>query len=199
MFVSINSKLHEWRCPRVGNQPDRFVTIAINGGGQGNWNISNNGSAANRIRNIDGVVTRPASSEQRRYRYDQQTTSFTRTRRRRAGITTASIPVVASTDAGLYRQLSSGNDVQGNDGPDIYAIARNSAGTLNVTIANNTCRRSNTTTCCARGIRVDSARPREIPPSWSTFTQQHSRSTNTATSLTSARINLCASREPTPR
>ena len=40
----------------IGNQPDRFFTGGVSGIGQGNFNISNNGTAANRIRNIDCIA-----------------------------------------------------------------------------------------------------------------------------------------------
>ena len=41
----------------IGNQPDRFFTGGVSGnGGQGNFNVSNNGTAANRIRNIDCIA-----------------------------------------------------------------------------------------------------------------------------------------------
>ena len=41
----------------IGNQPDRFFTGGVSGnGGQGNFNISNNGTAANRLQNIDCIA-----------------------------------------------------------------------------------------------------------------------------------------------
>ena len=41
----------------IGNQPDRFFTGGVSGnGGQGNFNVSNNGTAANRLRNIDCIA-----------------------------------------------------------------------------------------------------------------------------------------------
>ena len=45
----------------VGSQPDRFVTAAAGGGGptsggQGNFDISNNGTVVSPVKNIDGVV-----------------------------------------------------------------------------------------------------------------------------------------------
>ena len=40
----------------IGNQPDRFITAGINGTAAANFNVSNNGTAASPIRNIDGVV-----------------------------------------------------------------------------------------------------------------------------------------------
>ncbi len=41
----------------IGNQPDRFFTGGVSGnGGQGNFNVSNNGTAANRLRMIDCIA-----------------------------------------------------------------------------------------------------------------------------------------------
>ncbi len=40
----------------IGYQPDRFVTGGINRSGQGNYNVSNNGTVANPIQNIDCIA-----------------------------------------------------------------------------------------------------------------------------------------------
>lgn len=141
----------------VGNQPDRFVTASVAGKGQGNFNISNNGSAANRIRNIDGVVIETSA-------FGQVTLTSTISNNfinannavGSAGITAGIDQQFAVTDAGSYTATISNNNVQGTDGNGIFAIARNSNGTMDVTIKDNVVAAPATTTAARSGIRVDS-------------------------------------------
>jgi len=100
--VSINSKLHEWRA--LGSVSTRSLrTIAIKCGGQGNWNISNNGRRPTGSANIDGVVIRDHGLRNSDgYRYDSEQLHQLEQRRRSAGITTGIDSSVAATDAGLY-------------------------------------------------------------------------------------------------
>ena len=178
----------------VGNQPDRFVTAAINGRGQGNINISNNGTVGNPITHIDGVVVEVSAFG---------ATTLTTTV---SGNVIASNNAVGSagigigcdadslgttTDNATLTSTISGNTISLNDGPDIYALARNSSCTHTTKILNNSAAAPNTTTAARAGIRVDSGSASgnatvclEISGN-TTF-----GSTNTATSTTSPGINL---------
>ena len=102
----------------IGNQPDRFFTGGVSGnGGQGNFNVSNNGTAANRIRNIDCIaiemqVDGPVTM-----------TSTVQNNFINANSAVGCAGIAVGTDdpndlgAGTHSTLISGNNVMGTDGP----------------------------------------------------------------------------------
>src|SRR4029079_7212594 len=141
----------------VGNRPDRFVTASVHGVGQGNFNVSSNGSAVNRIQHIDcvaieleadGPVT-VTSNVQNNFINPGSAVGC-------AGIAVGTDQQFAVTDAGTHTATISGNNVMGTDGPGIYPIVRNSASSMTVKVQNNTVAAPNTTNAARAGIRVDS-------------------------------------------
>jgi large repetitive protein len=123
----------------IGNQPDRFFTGGVSGnGGQGNFNVSNNGTAANRLRNIDCIaiemqVDGPVTM-----------TSTVQNNFINANSAVGCAGIAVGTDdpndlgAGTHSTLISGNNVMGTDGQGIFAIVRDSASTMTARVLNNT-------------------------------------------------------------
>ena len=123
----------------IGNQPDRFFTGGVSGnGGQGNFNVSNNGTAANRIRNIDCIaiemqVDGPVTM-----------TSTVQNNFINANSAVGCAGIAVGTDdpsdlgAGTHSTLISGNNVMGTDGQGIFAIVRDSGSTMTARVLNNT-------------------------------------------------------------
>ena len=123
----------------IGNQPDRFFTGGVSGnGGQGNFNVSNNGTAANRLRNIDCIaiemqVDGPVTM-----------TSTVQNNFINANSAVGCAGIAVGTDdpsdlgAGTHSTLISSNNVMGTDGQGIFAIVRDSASTMTARVLNNT-------------------------------------------------------------
>ena len=141
----------------VGNQPDRFVTANVHGVGQGNFDVSGNGSALDKIRNIDciaieleadGPVTL-TSKVQNNFINPGSAVGC-------AGIAVGTDQQFAVTDAGTHTATISGNNVMGTDGPGIFPIVRNSASSMTVKVLNNTVAAPTATNAARAGIRVDS-------------------------------------------
>jgi len=126
----------------VGNQPDRFITGGVNGTGTGNFNVSNNGSAGSRIRNIDGVVIEltafgPATVSATVNNNFINANNAVSSAGIGLGLTTDSF---ATTDNGTFTCTVSGNNIMGPNGQGIFVVANGSGntGTLNAHILNNT-------------------------------------------------------------
>jgi hypothetical protein len=176
----------------IGNQPDRFATAGVHGVGQGNFNVSNNGSNADRIRNIDcvaieieadGPVTL-TSSVQNNFINANSAVGC-------AGIAVGTDSQFAVTDAGTHTATISGNNVMGTDGPGILPIVRNSASTLNVKVQNNTVAAPIATNAARAGIRVDSGSASgDTTLCLNISGNTTAGSTNTGTATTSPGINL---------
>jgi methionine-rich copper-binding protein CopC len=157
--VAVTGNLMNGGLGGVGNQPDRFVTGAVNGRGSGNYNVSNNGTVANPIQKIDGVVIELSEFG------DATVTATVNDNHIAANNAVASSGLgigcdadsdATTTDNGSLTTTISGNTISLTDGPGIFTIARGSECTLVARIINNTVAAPNTTTAARAGIRVDS-------------------------------------------
>ena len=102
----------------IGNQPDRFFTGGVSGnGGQGNFNISNHGTAASRLRNIDCIAIEVQVDGPDTMTSTVQN-NFINATAPSAARGSPSAPT-ARTDlgAGTHTTLISANNVMGTDGP----------------------------------------------------------------------------------
>jgi hypothetical protein len=177
----------------IGNQPDRFVTAVVNGRGQGNFDISNNGTIANPITHIDGVVIELSEFG------DANVTSTVNNNRIVAnnavgsagiGIGCDADSLTTTTDVGTLTSTISGNNVSLTDGPGIFSIARNSGCSYTTRIVNNTVA-APATTAARAGIRVDSGSAAGNTTLCLEINGNVTAgSTNTATATTSPGINL---------
>jgi hypothetical protein len=143
----------------IGFQADRFITAALNGKGTSNFNISNNGTLANPIKNIDGVGIELSN-------FGAGTMSASISSNFLSvnnGVASAGIGVgcdadsfAATADNGTFTLIVDSNNVSKTDGQGIFAIARNSNCTLNTRITNNTVAAPATTNAARSGIQVSS-------------------------------------------
>ena len=176
----------------IGNQPDRFFTGGVSGnGGQGSFNVSNNGTAANRIRNIDCIaiemqVDGPVTM-----------TSTIQSNFINANSAVGCAGIAVGTDdpldlgAGTHSTLISNNNVMGTDGPGIFPIVRDSGSTMFARVLNNTVAAPITTNAARAGIRVDSGSATgDTTMCLEISGNTTSGSTNSATATTSPGINL---------
>jgi hypothetical protein len=192
--ISVTGNLMNGGLGGVGNQPDRFVTGAINGRGTAAYNVSNNGTLANPITHIDGVgielsdfgpATMSATANSNRLVVNNAVASAG------IGIGCDSDSDATTIDNGTLNLTIDGNNVSQTDGPGIFAIARNSTCTLNTKITNNTVAAPATTTSARAGIRVDSGSAAGDTTLCMQLTGNTTAgSTNTATVTTSPGINL---------
>jgi hypothetical protein len=177
----------------VGNQPDRFFTGGVNGSGQGNFNISGNGTVANPITNIDGVVI-----ELNQFGTGSMTATVNNNRIvANNAVGSAGINVGCDADASAALDNAavsatiSGNNVSDTDGPGIFAIARGSDCSLTARILSNAVAAPDTTTAARAGIRVDSGSAAgDTTLCLEISGNTTAGSTNTGTSTTSPGINL---------
>jgi hypothetical protein len=177
----------------VGNQPDRFFTGGVTGSGQGNFNISGNGTMANPITNIDGVVI-----ELNQFGTGTMTAMVNNnfiSANNAVGSSGINVGCdadgTAAPDDAVVTATISGNNVSDTDGPGIFAIARGSEATLIVKILNNTVAAPDTTTSARAGIRVDSGSAVGDTTLCLEMTGNNTAgSTNTGTATTSPGINL---------
>jgi hypothetical protein len=175
----------------VGNQPDRFVTGGVAGNGQGNFNVSNNGTAGNRIRNIDCIAIELTADG------PVTMTSNVQNNFINANSAVGCAGISVGTDdpnvlgAGTHTATISGNNVMGTDGPGIFPIVRNSGSTMTVKVTGNTVAAPITTTAARAGIRVDSGSAvGDTTLCLEISGNTTAGSTNTGTSTTSPGINL---------
>nr|MDQ3822838.1 cadherin domain-containing protein [Actinomycetota bacterium] len=178
----------------VGNQPDRFVTASVNGRGQGNFDISGNGTLANPVTHIDGVVIELTG-------FGPSTVTSTVSNNRIVannavgsagiGIGCDADSLTTTSDNGSHTTTISGNSVSLTDGPGIFSIARGSDCTHTTRILNNTVAAPNTTNAARAGIRVDSGSAvGDTTLCLEISGNTTAGSTNTATVTTSPGINL---------
>lgn len=143
----------------IGNQPDRFITGALNGRGTAAFNVSNNGTAANPIQKIDGVGIELSN-------FGPGAMSAIVNNNRLAlnnAVASAGIGIgcdadsdSATADNGTLTVVVDGNNVSQTDGQGIFVIARNSTCTLNARITNNAAAAPVVTTTARAGIQVSS-------------------------------------------
>ena len=141
----------------IGNQPDRFVTGNVNGSGQGNYNVSNNGTLANRIQHIDCIAIELGKDGPGTLTTTVQNNFIN------ANSAVGCAGIAIGTDdpqntgvAGTHTTTISGNNVMGTDGPGIFAIVRNSPSSMTAKILNNTVAAPIATNAARAGIRADS-------------------------------------------
>ncbi len=176
----------------VGNQPDRFFTGGVSGnGGQGNFNISNNGTAASRLRNIDCIaievqVDGPVTM-----------TSTVQNNFINANSAVGCAGIAVGTDdpsdlgAGTHTTLISGNNVMGTNGPGIFPIVRDSGSTMTARVINNVVAAPNATNAARAGIRADSGSAQgDTTLCLEISGNTTAGSTNSDTATTSPGINL---------
>jgi len=193
-IISIDGNKMDGGLGGVGNQPDRFVTATVNGRGQGNFDISNNGTVLNPITHIDGVVIELSEFG------DANVTATTNGNRIVAnnavgsagiGIGCDSDSLTTTGDTGTLTSTIDNNTVSLTDGPGIFAIARNSNCTMNAKIQNNTVAAPATTNAARAGIRVDSGSSAgDTTLCLNISGNTTAGSTNTGTATTSPGINL---------
>jgi hypothetical protein len=143
----------------VGNQPDRFITGGINArgsGSQANFNVSNNGTAANRIRNIDCIAIELQADGPG----TMTTTVQNNFINANSAVGCAGIAIGTddpnSAGAGTHTTTVSGNNVMGTDGPGIFVIVRGSNSSMTAKVLSNTVAAPITTSSARAGIRADS-------------------------------------------
>jgi len=157
--IAVTGNLMNGGSGGLGNQADRFLTAAVNGRGQGNFNVSSNGTLVSPITNIDGVVIEVSA-------FGNTTVTSTISNNvvsANNGVGSAGIGVGCTSDgllttpdnASLTTTIS-GNTVTLTNGPGILAVANNSLCTMTARIINNTVAAPATTNAARAGIRVDS-------------------------------------------
>ncbi|HWS90419.1 MAG TPA: Ig-like domain-containing protein [Pyrinomonadaceae bacterium] len=157
--VSVTGNLFNGGSGGINNQPDRFVTGALNGRGTAAFDVSNNGTAASPIQKIDGVGIELSN-------FGAGTMSANVNDNRLAVNNAVASPGIGlgcdadgdttTTDNGTLTLVVDGNNVSQTDGVGINVIARNSLCTINTRITDNTVAAPTTTTAARAGIRVDS-------------------------------------------
>ena len=176
----------------IGNQPDRFFTGGVSGnGGQGNFNVSNNGTAANRIQHIDCIAIEMQMDG------PVTMTSTVQNNFINANSAVGCAGIAVGTDdpsdlgAGTHTTTISGNNVMGTDGPGIFPIVRDSGSTMTAKVLNNTVAAPITTNAARAGIRVDSGSAQgDTTMCLEISGNTTAGSTNSGTSTTSPGINL---------
>jgi hypothetical protein len=192
--ISVTGNFMNGGAGGIGNQPDRFVTALVNGRGQGNFNISNNGSAGSPITRIDGIVIELSA-----FGAVTMTTNISNNFiSANNAVTSAGIAVscdadslVTTTDNASLTSTISGNVVSQTDGPGIYALARGSNCVHTTKIVNNNVSAPATTAAARAGIRVDSGSAvGDASVCLEISGNTTSGSTNSGTGTTSPGINL---------
>jgi hypothetical protein len=192
--IAVTGNLMNGGSGGLGNQADRFLTAAVNGRGQGNFNVSSNGTLVSPITNIDGVVIEVSA-------FGNTTVTSTISNNvvsANNGVGSAGIGVGCTSDgllttpdnASLTTTIS-GNTVTLTNGPGILAVANNSLCTMTARIINNTVAAPATTNAARAGIRVDSGTSAGDTAVCLEITGNITAgSTNTSTGTTSPGINL---------
>src|ERR671925_300482 len=181
-IISIDGNRMDGGLGGVGNQPDRFVTAAVNGRGQGNFDISNNGTAANPITHIDGVVIELSEFG------DSTVTSIANNNRIVAnnavassgiGIGCDSDSLTTTADTGTLTSTINGNNVSLTDGPGTRRSASTSPGTRPPAARTRQPRpHRRGSTCASRGPFPPPTRSRST--AWRRRPRRASRTTSTA-------------------
>lgn len=176
----------------IGNQPDRFFTGGVSGnGGQGNFVISNNGTAANRLRNIDCIAIEVQMDG------PVTMTSTVSNNFINANSAVGCAGIAVGTDdpnnlgPGTHSTVITGNNVMGTDGPGIFPIVRASGSTMFARVLNNVVAAPIATNAARAGIRVDSGSAvGDTTMCLEISGNTTAGSTNTLTATTSPGINL---------
>ncbi|HEY9375839.1 MAG TPA: hypothetical protein VIQ02_01925, partial [Jiangellaceae bacterium] len=189
--IAVTGNLMNGGSGGIGNQPDRFFTGGKHGSGQGNFNISNNGTAANRIRNIDCIAIELQADG------PANMTSTVQNNFINPNSAVGCAGIAVGTDdpldlgAGSHTTLISGNNVMGTDGPGIFPIVRDSGSTMTARVLNNTVAAPITTNAARAGIRADSGSAQgDTTLCLEISGNTTAGSTNSATATTSPGINL---------
>jgi len=191
-IISVTGNLMDGGSGGIGNQPDRFVTGGVFRSGQGSYNVSNNGTAANRIRNIDCIAIELQADG------PVSVTTTVNGNFINANSAVGCAGIAIGTDdpanigvAGTHTTTISGNNVMGTDGPGIFAIVRDSNSSMIARILNNTVAAPIATNAARAGIRVDSGSAEgDTTMCLEISGNTTSGSTNDATATTSPGINL---------
>jgi hypothetical protein len=190
-IIAVTGNLMNGGSGGVGNQPDRFFTGGAAGIGQGNFDVSNNGTAGNRIRNIDCIAIELQADG------PVNVTTTVQNNFINANSAVGCAGIAVGTDdpsalgAGTHSTLISGNDVMGTDGPGIFPIVRDSGSTMTARVLNNTVAAPITTNAARAGIRVDSGSATgDTTLCLEISGNTTAGSTNTGTATTSPGINL---------
>jgi Bacterial Ig domain/Bacterial cadherin-like domain/RTX calcium-binding nonapeptide repeat (4 copies) len=189
--ISVTGNLMDGGNGGIGFQPDRFVTGGINRAGQGNYNVSSNGTAVNRIRMIDCIAIELQADG------PVNVTTTVQNNFINANSAVGCAGIAVGTDdpgdvgAGTHSTLISGNNVMGTDGPGIFPIVRDSGSTMTARVLNNTVAAPFTTNAARAGIRVDSGSAAgDTTLCLEISGNTTAGSTNSATATTSPGINL---------
>jgi hypothetical protein len=189
--IAVTGNLMNGGTGGIGNQPDRFFTGGASGIGQGNFNISNNGTAANRLRNIDCIAIEVQADG------PVTMTSTVQNNFINANSAVGCAGIAVGTDdpsnlgAGTHTTLISGNNVMGTDGPGIFPIVRDSGSTMTARVINNTVAAPIATNAARAGIRVDSGSAEgDTTLCLEISGNTTAGSTNSGTATTSPGINL---------
>lgn len=131
------------------------IVANLTGKGQGNFDVSGNGSAATPIANVAGAaishsVLGPATVTSR----ISGNTIVANNSFAAQGIAVGADQLFAATDAPNLTVEVSGNNVAGTDGNGIFVSARNSAAVLRASVVNNIV--AAPLTSVRQGIRIDS-------------------------------------------
>ena len=190
-MIAVTGNLMNGGTGGVGNQPDRFFTGGASGIGQGNFNISNNGTAANRIRNIDCIAIEVQADG------PVTMTSTVSNNFINANSAVGCAGIAVGTDdpndlgAGTHTTLISGNNVMGTNGPGIFPIVRDSGSIMTARVINNVVAAPNATNAARAGIRVDSGSAQgDTTLCLEISGNTTAGSTNSDTATTSPGINL---------
>ena len=189
--IAITGNLMNGGSGGIGNQPDRFVTAGASGIGQGNFDVSGNGTAGNRLRNIDCIAIELQADG------PANVTTTVQNNFINANSAVGCAGIAVGTDdpadlgAGTHSTLISGNNVMGTDGPGIFPIVRDSGSTMTARVLNNTVAAPITTNAARAGIRVDSGSAAgDTTLCLELSGNTTAGSTNTGTATTSPGINL---------
>ena len=147
-----------------GNQPDGFVSAFVNGRGQGNFDISNNGTIANPITHIDGGVIRLFELGNANVTSSVNNNRIVAFNAADAGGYRGSDrcdadALTTTDDTGTLTSTISGNTVSQTSGNGIHSFAQTGSCTYGTKIMNNTVAAPATTAAERAGIRVASGSP----------------------------------------
>ncbi|HWS90884.1 MAG TPA: Ig-like domain-containing protein [Pyrinomonadaceae bacterium] len=159
--ITISGNLFDGGNGGINNQPDRFITGLIKGRGTGAYVVTNNGTAMNPIRNIDGVGIELGGD-------GPPTVSVILDNNHMVvnnAVGSAGIAIgcdednlAATPNNGVVTTKITNNNVSDTDGPGIFVIARGDGSqcTMNANISNNTVAAPTTNQVPRPGIQVHS-------------------------------------------
>jgi methionine-rich copper-binding protein CopC len=159
-IISITGNRMDGGLGGPGNQPEGFVSAFVSGRGQGNFDISNNGTVANPITHIDDVVITlvgggPANvtstlSNNRIVANNVDVFGGLQGMR----VECRADALTTTDDTGTLTSTISNNNVSLTSGPGIDALAQDSTCTLGTKVMNNVVAAPTTTSLALPGIRL---------------------------------------------